>query len=319
MGEELDVAALTAEVGKDLFPVVDEPGSNPGVTEGASEGVEISKPTPEGKASLNEAPAAPTAPTRKALPKSWKKDMAPHWDNLPDEVREYVYSREADVMRGIQQYQTGHNQWEALTKPYQTLLQKYPDVNPVNLMQNLMNSHLQLMTLPPDQRKAYAKRMMDAYQVKLEAEQEAAEGANPLKDELSALRHELSQLKSGFTATQRAAYNAQLAQQQKTVEGFFSDPANEFAEEVANDILRLIQTGAAKDLPGAYEMACWSNPAVRAKMIAKQQSKPAEGQTEGKAGAKFPNVDSTPGVKSKSSRPKTMEETIDEVVAKYHH
>jgi len=304
MDNELDGAALAKEVSQELFPPSE-------VTE--SDEPLVSSPTAEGKASLNE----PEAPQRKALPKSWKKEMSPHWDGLPDEVREYVYSREADVMRGIQQYQNGHNQWQALTKPYATLLQKYPDVNPVNLMQNLMNSHLQLMTLPPDQRKVFAKKMMDAYQIKLEAEQEAAEGANPLKDELSSLRNELTQLKSGFTAQQRVAYNAQLAQQQKAVETFFSAKENEFAEELGADILRLIKTGAASDLPSAYEMACWSNPAVRAKMIAKQQSKPSEGQAEGKA-AKFPNVDSTPGVRSRS-KPKTIDETIDEVVAKYHH
>lgn len=316
MADELDVAALTAEVSGDLFPggTGDESGPNPGVT-GEEEAPIQSSPQAEGKASLNPTEAPPE---RRPLPKSWKKDMSPHWDTLPDEVREYVYSREADVMRGLQQYQNGYNQWNALTKPYQQLLQKYPDVNPVNLMQNLMNSHLQLMTLPPDERKVFAKKMMDAYQIKLEAEQEAAEGGNPLKDELNSLRHELSQLKSGFTAQQRAAYNAQLAQQQKTVESFFSAKENEFAEELGSDILRLIKTGAAQDLPSAYEMACWSNPAVRAKMIAKQQSKPAEGQANGGNAAKFPNVDSTPGVRVRT-KPKTMEETIDEVVAKYQH
>jgi hypothetical protein len=63
-------------------------------------------------------------------------------------------------------------------------------------------------------------------------------------------------------------------------------------------------------------MACWSNPGVRAKLIAKQQAAPATEQTKGN-GAKFPNVDSTPGVKAKA-KSRSMEDTINEVVAKHY-
>jgi hypothetical protein len=251
----------------------------------------------------------------KPLPKAWKKDMASHWEKLPPEVHEYVYAREADVMRGIQQYQANAQQWNAVIQPFAQVFQQNPGVQPVQLMQNLMNAHMTLLSAPPEQKRAFAQKMLQDYGINLAPGEAGA--ANPLESELHALRQELYSLKSGFTDTQRKAYEAAVADQRKQVDAFFSDPKNEFAEELQADILRLLQTGAATDLPTAYEQAQWLNPAVRAKLLAKQQVEKAAGQQMPAQGKKFPNIESDPNARPSGRRVKTMDETIDGIVAKY--
>jgi hypothetical protein len=48
-----------------------------------------------------------------------------------------------------------------------------------------------------------------------------------------------------------------------SVDSFFADPKNEFAAELAPDILQLLKEGSARDLPTAYKLALWQNEAVR--------------------------------------------------------
>ena len=53
------------------------------------------------------------------------------------------------------------------------------------------------------------------------------------------------------------------------VDKFADDPANLYFNELTSDMEHLIRSGAAADLPDAYEKAIWLNPVVRAKEIAR--------------------------------------------------
>lgn len=256
---------------------------------------------------------APAPVSMKSLPKSWKKDMEGHWAKLPPEVHEYVYSREADIMRGIQQYQTSAKQWDAAVKPFEQFLRQNPNLNPVQAFHSLMAAHLQLSQGTSEHKQEILQKLMQDYG--LSAPQSASQ--NPLESEVSRLKQELLALKSGFTESQKRTYESAVAEQRKSVDSFFSDPKNEFAEEVQNDILRLIQTGVASDLAAAYEQACWLNPGVRAKMLAKQQAVPAGNATQPPTG-KVLNVDSDPNARpAKQRKAMTIDDTINSIVAKY--
>lgn len=255
----------------------------------------------------------------KPLPKSWKKDMAPEWEKLPPAVHDYVYAREADVMRGIQQYQTGHNQWDALVKPFAPVLSQHPDVDPVPLLQGLMNSHLTLMnpSVPNEKKVEFVNKLLRDYGIQLPA----PDGSTPPPDaamaEIRSLRQELLSLKSGLDKRQQSEYQAGLSDNVRKVEAFFADPANEFADELGTDIHRFIQTGAATDLASAYEMACWANPAVRAKMIAKQQSSPPAAKPR-KTNGQFINVEGSPDPTAIRNRKGSIDDTINAVVASHY-
>lgn len=306
--EPLDAKALAESVSSDLFP--------------KSEPVEENSANTDAPELGTSAPAIPdprdglTAAQIKALPKSWKKEMEAHWGKLPPEVHDYVYEREANVMRGLQQYQGGYNNWDALIKPYQKLLQENPNVNPIELMHGLMNSHLKLLQATPEQRRQYAAQMLSHYGIDINAGAAPAGDENPLSRTVQELQAKITQLEQGFTQTQRAAYEAGYEQNLRLVKEFGSKPENKYFEELGTDILHLLRTGAAKDLPSAYQMACWTNPAVRAKMIAEQQSEPPAGQAPA-AKPTFPNVNGSPDAKPRKSRPVSMDDTINGVVAKH--
>lgn len=320
--EDFDVEAAASDVADSLFPSKEEsPGEelSPNGAEGAPVEVRNSEtPNPQ----PTNAPGPSVVPGQnsvvKALPKSWKKEMAPHWEKLSPEVHDYVYAREADVMRGIQQYQQGAQSWNNLVQPFAPLLQQHPDVNPIQLMQGLMNSHLQLLnpSASNEAKLSLAKKLLEEYGISLDGVQ-STPADETLKRELLSLRSELSQLKQGFTAREQQVYDSGLKEKERLVADFAK--THDFFDEVGADIFRFIQTGVATDLESAYEMAIWANPVVRAKMIAKQQSPQTPNNVKQPQGKKtFPNLDGEPSTAPRTRKSPSIDSTIDSIVASHY-
>jgi hypothetical protein len=308
--------SIASDIGKELFSASQrEPSEKPeGTTPTASVAKtgEISPAPNEAAVAAANVAAQNPVPTYKPLPKSWKKDMEGQWAKLDPAVHDYVYAREADVMRGIQQYQSGHDSWNNLVKPFEPVLQQYPDVNPVQLLQNLMNSHLYLLNpqVPAAEKQQAIQRMMAQYGVSL-----SDQPAGTTDPRIDALTREVQSLRRSREVDATRQYQANIESQTKIVEAFASDPKNKHFLEVANDIHRFIQSGAATDLASAYELAIWANPAVREKMQAEQlAAASAQNGTIKPRGAngQFRNIDAIDP--SKTSKTKsTMEETIERV------
>ena len=252
----------------------------------------------------------------KPLPKSWKKDIAPLRDKADPALHEYIYAREADMMRGIQQYAQGYQQWDALIKPFAPIFQQHPDVQPVQILQGLMNTHLQLLnpSLPGEKKVEMAKAIMAEYGIDFG---EAQPNARP--EYVTQLENRLAQMEAFQRRREQESFAAGVAEQEKAVVNFAQDPKNKYFSEVQNDILRFIQTGAAQDLPTAYELACYANPAVRAKILAEQQVSSPAGQPQKRdATGKFINLESNADPKPPRTRKVSMDETIDAVVATHY-
>lgn len=60
----------------------------------------------------------------------------------------------------------------------------------------------------------------------------------------------------------------------RLIKEFGSDPKNTFFENVRADMASLIGAGYAKDIPDAYQKACWANDEIRPLLI-KQQAAPS--------------------------------------------
>lgn len=314
MPDELNASSIAESIGNELFS---EP-SNTEISTGADESQNSSAATPgTGTPPVVGSPANPAPVTQqqlKALPKAWKKEMEAHWGKLPSEVHDYVYEREENMMRGIQQYGEGYNRWNETIKPFQEVLAQNPNVNPVQLMQNVMHNHLRMLQADPAGKVALAKQILQGYGIPLE--HLVGQTAQPGQQEdprIAALQQEIAQLRQGFQSTQQQQYQRVLQEQTATVESFFKDPANEFAEEVGQDILNLLQTGAAKDLADAYQKAIWLNPTVRAKVIAKQQA------DAGKPSVPTPvNVSDSGNAKPRARKAKDWQSEIDDIVSKHY-
>lgn len=308
---EYDIDALVKEVGEGLFPK--EPEVEPKEPSAASTGNEPALQTPAEKTPPQIDPVAQLAALDAShpLPKSWPKDSAAEWKGMTEAQRGRAIAREADISRGIQTYQQGYSNWDAVTKPFAEVFKAHPQVNPAQLYTNLMDSHLVLMGMKgPEAKAAKARELLSAYGITLEGLNAAPASPPP-----APLPPQLLSRIDGVEAYV-------LAQQERAVDAFFNDPKNEFANDVAPDIQRLLETGQAKDLQSAYEQALWLNPATREKLLAKQI---AERDAKAKEAAdKVRRLNNLNRGKSSSEltepapRKGSIDETVDAVVAKHY-
>lgn len=329
--ESFDVKGAVADIGESLFgekpkDVLLErdapldsivPEEKPAVE--VAPVVDPNAPAPAIVPGLNSANPNPNQ-TNTPLPKSWKKEMAPVWEKADPAIKAYVEQREEQVVRGLGQYAGGYNNWSALITPFIPLLQQNPDVNPVHMMQGLMNTHLQLLNpnSPPQKKAELVNSLLREYGINLGPTDPNAPAPVGNSQEVLELRQEIQDLKR-FQQSQVHRERYTVEQQNLTqVNAFAADPANKYFNEVGHDILRFIQTGAAADLASAYELACYANPAVRAKMLAEQPAnpKPVNGEKPRDKSGQFINVDETP-VKPRKPKIGSIDDTINGIVASH--
>jgi hypothetical protein len=285
---DLEITQASSQIAEEMF----------GGGEGQTEKVEAPSTDP--------APSPP-APPEFPLPKSWKKEMESHWGPLSPDVKKYIQAREADVAKGFSTYEPSHKNWTKLIEPFSPLLSQNPGVDPVSLLQNLMRNHLALVQSEPQARVELAKRLLQGYQI----DPGAFNGASPppaIPPELQQALGRVSSVEQNLQSLQQTLQQGQLAEQTRLVEAFAADPANKHFEEVSEDILNLLKTGACKDLKSAYETAIWANPVVRQKLLAKPPA-PAVPTPTNVSGS----GEGTPSKK----KPETINDTIDAIVAKY--
>lgn len=306
--EGIDIAAISAEIGDSLGPKTEaaEPETPEAPVIQPAQVAALEKPTAEIVEGQNSQPAA------LALPKAWKKDMAPHWEKLPPEVHAYVHAREADVMRGIQSYQQAAQSWQNLIQPFAPVFQQHPNVNPGQVMQGLMQTHLRLLDpkTPAAEKTAFARQIFESYGIPLEAGEPGSE--NPLQGRLDALQNRLDALTQERDAEKRTAYDVSVQAELSAIESFAKDPKNLYFDEVADNILHFVKTGAANSLAQAYELACYANPIVRGKLLAAQQAAPAP-SPKPPAGKPFVNLDSATPARARTRTSGTMDETINAI------
>lgn len=295
----IDATSIAAEIAGELvetrLPGTDSPEGSEGVPHAEASGVP---------------PQEPPALTPIPLPKSWKKEKEPIWATLQREAQEYFTERESDFHKGINTYKQGHESWSNLLSPFQQVLSQHPNVDPVPVMQNLMRSHLHLLSAPQEQKLGLAKQLLEFYGIQLPT----GEGQPPAQPVIP------REVTTRIETLEQQLHQQRLSEAQKTVEAFFSDKENKYAKDCEDDILRILSETPGLTLAQAYERAMWLNPDVRAKAIADQQAEAAkqaakEAAAARKAGSLNLGGNQTP--RSAPGRKQTIDETIDSVVDKH--
>lgn len=307
-GTGLDISSIADSIGQEFGSEPTSPPQQVQSGEGGQPGAQPGSPVAPGN------PASPPAnlPQLKALPKAWKKEMQAYWEKLDPAVHDYVYQREADVMRGIQQYQEGHKRWSDLTTPFQQILEQNPGVDPIALFQTLARNHLALVQAPEAQKAQLAMKLLAQYG--LDPSKLTGSGSQPASQpqtdpQIAAALQRLERLEGHISQSQKLAQQAELEKSIKQVEAFFGDKEKyPFAEDAMDDIQQLLASRAADSLERAYEMAIWTNPAIREKVLAAQQAASA------KPGPKLPNLESSGAAKPTSPAGKgNWMDDIDEI------
>lgn len=210
-------------------------------------------------------------------PKTWRKEAAAAWAQVPAEARAEILKREEDMFKGLEAYKADATFGKSLKgamAPYLPMLQQY-NIDPVQQVQALMTAHYTLATGNPAQKTAFFQQLARDYGVDLG--QLAAPGEAPYVDPaVKALQTELQGVKSQLSAAEQARQLEVRQGLEKQIEAFAVDPANAHFNEVANDMAVLLEKGVCETLQEAYDRAVWSNPAVRAKELSRQQADAAK-------------------------------------------
>lgn len=321
----IDIDAAATSIGEDLF------GSKSG--ESAQEEVVEQEATDETQveAESTETASEPTAETEEtvpeetaeteavAAPKSWSKDKHEVWAKMPKEAQEYYMQREQQMLDGLEQYKADASFAKPLKEvitPYMPMIQAR-GIDAPKAVAALLNAQYQLDQNP----RAGLIQIAKTYGVDLaELAQSAQQGAAEVAPEVKSLQTELNSIKTALTANQEREYQAAREKVAVEVNTFAADPKHPYFDEVADDIVRMLQTG--ESLAVAYEKAVWANPVTRAKELARVQKEQTEKlrvknkvEVEAAKKAVGSNVRSRDTSRSPTESTGTIEDTMRETLS----
>lgn len=257
--QDFDFDSAVSDIGNDIFERTDAPEPEP-VDE-----IDEAPVAPEVTA---DTPVTPEVVETTPAPASWAKDKHEHWAKMPKEAQEYYLVREKQMLDGLEQYKGDAGlgkQIKDVFTPYKPFLNAQ-GIDEVKASQYLMNAHYKLSTASPTEKLSYFTTLAEQYGIPLPGAEEKA----PVDPHVKSLHDELNALKSTVTQSQQAALNESRTKVERDVATFASDPKNPYFDEVADDIVAYLNTGAT--LQDAYEKAVWANPVTRAKELARVQT-----------------------------------------------
>lgn len=262
--------------------------------------------------------ATPEAAPAIDPPISWTAELKQRWAALPPEVQTYVAQRDKESHEAITRQGDVIKSFEPLTQTLEQFRDVYESYNlpPDRALAYLFSAERALRTDPLNS----LRELCAAYKVDpldLVGEGHQPQGEQPQRNDprVAAIAAELDQVKSALMEQRRNEERSRFAGIQQELAEFAKDKPH--YETVRVHMASLIQSGAAKDLADAYDMACNAVPTVRALIKAEEQkaeeakrTKEAEEKTRSAKKAASVNLKGSPG---QGTNPKTIDDTLREV------
>jgi hypothetical protein len=244
------------------------------------------------------------------MPKSWRKEMEADWNAVPDKAKQYVHERESQALEGIRQYKSVADKWNGTMEPYKQWFDHYK-IDPHDAFGRLATSHIILKYGKPEDRAQYAQMLINDYGLQAYLQQAAQNPGQPLQPDPNTER--LNRMESEFERIQREDYERKVDEKRQSVVSFFNDPKNEFAADLKEDILTVLQLGAANTLEQAYEIAKWQNPSVRERLLQRQIEEATKPPRSGPPNIKPSSVPASPTDNADESLDDTMRQTLNRI------
>ena len=242
-------------------------------------------------------------------PSSWKKEAQVKFAALDPEIQAEVMRRENDMHKGIEGYKQSAERatlYDRTFAPYQETMRQI-GTTPEQAISGLMQTDHNLRYGSPAQKVAIVHDIIKQYGIKPEWFDQQETQVNPevghLQTRLQAMEAQQAQWQQEVQAREVGTLNSDIQSFSKN---------NEHFEAVRDRMADLIQGGAAKTLQEAYDTAVWSDPNVRAALLAKQQ---AEERTKATAKVNEAKKASSVNIRARGTIPAqaplgTIEETI---------
>ena len=249
----------------------------------------------------------------KQAPSSWSKEQHDNWSKIPKEAQEYVELREKQMLDGIEQYKQGYQQAIEMHKVLEPFLDNIQrnGLNETEAVHNLFSYQLALTEGSAESRQnAFVQLGQSLGLIPVDGATQTDNRTRELQQRLERIERQEQQ-------------RAQQSQQQifnrveKEVSDFAADSKNEYFDEVADDVVMLLQSGL--DLQAAYDRAVWANPITRAKELSKSTQQQTAKKTEAARAAKrASSTNIRPLNTSKSSNQPTQswDDTMNETLAR---
>ena len=223
-------------------------------------------------------PDAPVAPTRNAF-SSWKPDAqaalakAERGEALtPDELkilRSEAERREGDWHKGVEQFKSHSDRaktYDAAFAPFQSHLQRL-GVDAPTAIAALMQADVKLRTGDPATKAQYFAQLAREYNIDLN------NVVNPpqIDPQTQYLQQQVAQLQQSQQMWQNQMQQQEQTRAQNELQSFAQADKPHF-DAVRNEMADLLETGKAKDLQEAYDMAVWMKPDVRQTLIEQREA-----------------------------------------------
>jgi hypothetical protein len=246
-----------------------------------------------------EPPVADAGPVRP--PPGWSVESKAAFEALPPSVKADIAKREAEVSAGFRQYSEKVKAFEGFED-----IMRQPDPRgtpwgdrlraagetPVNAIARLLNAQA---ALERDPVKAIAWLAQD-YGVDLrrfgqgQTAQQPVMGADgkpapqhlqrllqgmieqALQPALQPVLQKVQTFEQGWQSREQQERQAKEAALSAEIEAFASDPKHIYFDNVQPLMVQLINSGAAKGLDEAYQMAVYAHPETRQRLISEQQA-----------------------------------------------
>jgi hypothetical protein len=249
--------------------------------EGAVEGQSAAAPAPG---------PAPAAQDLRA-PVSWKPEERELWSKVDPEVRKIIQRREQEIQNGLSQAADSRRFTEAFSRvvqPYANILQN-ENAHPLQAVQELFKSAAILRSNDAQTKAQMVAQMIQRFRVDItmldDALASATSGQRSAPD-TSYIDQKLQPVVSfvnDIQAQRQAVAQREQQAAMATLNEFMSDPKNEFALDVANDMADLMdlaaQRGAQMSLQDAYTRATMAHPTISKIISGRSQSASAAQQT----------------------------------------
>lgn len=255
-------------------------------------------------ATENQAPAAALK-----APAALKPAIKAKWAELSPEVQQEFVRLESTQQKGMQKIAEDARFGQTLREvvsPHEATF-KALGIDAPRAVDALLKADYTLRTAHPREKAQYLLQLAKNYGADMSVFQPApVDGQTPAQQPqvdpaVAAMWNRLQQIEQSQHQQQTERERIETEQASSSIEAFRNDPKNEFFEDVREDMAILINSGRAKTLQEAYDMATYANPETRQAVLDRQF---AEREAKRKADqAKAVETKRAAGVSVRSSGP----------------
>jgi hypothetical protein len=252
----------------------------------------------------------PQGKTAKA-PVSWKPDARAEWGKLSPRVQTEILKRETEVTQALNLSATARKfgqEFYNIIKPYEALI-RGSGVTPMQAVNNLVQTAGSLMTGSKAQRAAIVAQLIATYDVDIPTLDATLAGKAVPKekgnsDEVLRLVEERMKPVNEFISTvqgrQQASQQELMQDVARETNEFAEDPANEFFEDLRDEIADLLEVAARRGrkmtIKEAYDRACQSDPDVSKVLAQRSEAARTAERAKNYDKSRRATVSTTPGI-----------------------